>query len=208
MKNEDNQTAKIERDRKWANAVAQAKRTAAWAKTMTKVVIAQSARKSPPWHIINFLGPLKAESRGIVDLIAIRRNHTDPEPPLKKGDLFEIVLIQVKGGSAKTPTPRDIERLELVSKAYGAKAVILSAWKKGKMPVLSILTDRTWVELKNGVEIFGPKVSLKVEARTGEDISVEGTVPPSVKIAKRGIVRVPESLKSDSVKKGVITRKN
>jgi len=61
---------------------------------MTKVVIAQNSGTGPHWHVVNFLGQGKAEARGIVDLLAIRNSHTESGSPLKRGDLFEVVLIQ------------------------------------------------------------------------------------------------------------------
>ena len=99
---------------KWVLAAERAQRTATWAKTMTKVLISQSSGSQPAWRVINFLGPNKSEARGIVDLVAIRRNQQAPKAPLKRDDLFEIVLLQVKGGSAKWPSPDDRERLRAV----------------------------------------------------------------------------------------------
>ena len=52
------------------------------AKTMTKVVISQNNGQAPFWHVINFLGPGKCEPRGIVDLLAIRKNHLVPSTEL------------------------------------------------------------------------------------------------------------------------------
>lgn len=60
---------------------------------------------------MEFPGPGGGESTGIVDFMAIRKDHSQPETdPLKRGDLFEIILIQVKGGSARMPTRQDVLR--------------------------------------------------------------------------------------------------
>ncbi len=55
------------------------------------------------WQLVAFNGPHGRESRGIVDFIAIRKDHREHgQAPFKRGDLFEIVLVQVKGA-----LPRD-----------------------------------------------------------------------------------------------------
>jgi hypothetical protein len=56
---------------------------------------------------------------------------------LKPGDLFEITLVQMKGGSARAPTCEEIDRLRAVKKRYGTKAIVLFSWRKG------LLTDAT-----------------------------------------------------------------
>ena len=142
---------------KWTNAAEKAKRVAAWAKTMTKVVISQKQDKSPPWHVINFRGPNKAESRGIVDMLAVRRNHAEPALPLKRGDLFEIVLIQTKGGNAKLPNATDRERLRKVGAEYNAKAILLSEWKEGSLPKFYQLKSDDWIELRDISVVFGKR---------------------------------------------------
>lgn len=148
---------------KWVLAAQRAQRTATWAKTMTKVLISQSSGSQPPWHVINFLGPNKSEARGIVDLVAIRRNQQVPKAPLKRGDLFEIVLLQVKGGSAKWPSSEDRERLRAVRDAYEAKDVLLSEWKQGAKAKLFRLSGDDWVELSDPADVFCP--TAKSEAR-------------------------------------------
>jgi hypothetical protein len=49
----------------------------------------------------------------------------------KRGDLFQIILIQIKGGGARWPTRNDIRRLRAVAKRYNAKDVMLAEWVKG-----------------------------------------------------------------------------
>ena len=86
----------------------------------------------PRWQFAIFYGPDGRESRGVVDSIAVRKDHGDPPPGLKRGDAFEIVLMQVKGGSAPKPTEEDGRRLRIVRHMYKARHVILATWKKGK----------------------------------------------------------------------------
>jgi len=98
---------------------------------MTKVRIRKTISKTR-WQLVTFFGPKGRESVGIVDLMAIRKNHADGTAGLKRGDVFEIVLIQVKGGGAPFPSEDEVERLRKVGKVYKAKAVLLAHWKKGK----------------------------------------------------------------------------
>jgi hypothetical protein len=68
-----------------------------------------------------------------VDLIAIRKNTRQPPGHLlKRGDLFDIVLIQIKGGTARDPTEDDCQRLREVKRFYRAKDVVQFQWRKGQ----------------------------------------------------------------------------
>lgn len=111
-----------------------AARTARWAVTMAKVRIRQAVRERPypRWHLITFDGPKGGEARGIVDMIAIRKNHRTSHIDLKRGDDLQIILIQAKGGSAAKPTREDGERLRSVARLHGAERVLLAVWKKGR----------------------------------------------------------------------------
>jgi hypothetical protein len=94
---------------------------------------ALSNRVAYRWRFVSFRGLGRREWRGIVDVLAIRKDTSKSEHHiLKAGDLFEIVLIQMKGGSARPPTAADVRRLRTVAKQYRAKAVALFTWKKGK----------------------------------------------------------------------------
>jgi len=88
------------------------------------------------WQLVAFNGPNGGESRGIVDFLAIRKDHRDhgKGSPFKRGDLFEIVLVQVKGGSADWPNDEDLQRLRAVRRRYRARAVVLAEWEKGTQP--------------------------------------------------------------------------
>jgi hypothetical protein len=59
------------------------------------------------WQLVTFCGKAGAESRGIVDLLAVRKNHGVPAAGTKRGDSLQIILIQVKGGSAAMPPTED-----------------------------------------------------------------------------------------------------
>lgn len=115
-----------------------ARRTARWAITMTKWLITRATRGTA-WQVVAFHGPSGAESRGIVDLLVIRKDHRPTIKPLNRGDRFEIILIQVKGGTASWPTADDVQRLRIVAKEYRARTVLLAEWKKGKQPSLFLL---------------------------------------------------------------------
>jgi hypothetical protein len=120
-------------------------RTAKWATIMTKWRIGFETggkRLTKPgvkpirrWQLVGFPGPRGRESAGIVDLLAIRRDYVTKMPGCKPGDLLEIILMQIKGGSAKRPGTDDIRRLKVVAQYYHAKAIVLAEWKKGSQPL-------------------------------------------------------------------------
>lgn len=145
----------------WTAAQRKAARTARWAVTMTKVRIARFIAKTK-WQLVTFLGPEGGESVGIVDMMAVRKNHASCKPPSKRGDEFEIVLIQVKGGSAPFPSADELVRLKRVARRYRAKAVVLAQWKRGKQAQFFRLrktgTGATrrgyWTEVESLAEVF------------------------------------------------------
>ena len=92
-----------------------AARTAKWATTMTKWLVTRTKSRTD-WQLVEFPGPGGAESRGIVDMLAIRKDHRSPPSGPKRGDLFEIVLVQIKGGTARSPSRDDILRLRKVAR--------------------------------------------------------------------------------------------
>lgn len=139
--------------KKWQNASITAHRTARWAKTMTKWLITKKHKNGAKWHVVNFVGSNNSESRGVVDLLAIRKDHRTNDSKIKKGDLFEIVLIQVKGGCSPLPTEDDIARLKKVFKYHHAKAIVLSEWKPQKKLQLYLLKQNRWKEIESN-EIF------------------------------------------------------
>jgi len=200
---------KRDHDEKWKLAVQRAQRTATWAKTMTKQLISRSNGKQPRWHVVNFLGPKKSESRGIVDLMAIRKSHLDAAAPLKKGDLFEIVLLQVKGGKAKWPTPEDRARLRAVQVQYDAKSVVLSEWKQGARPKLYRLDGDDWGEPIDPAEVFCPDSKAVAKKRDKEAIDA-GSSKVKVPASARTWVKTKAtetSTRSIAAKKAWASRK-
>jgi hypothetical protein len=146
-----------------------AAKTARWATTMTRWAIRFSSTGKRPgtniakrWQFVGFAGPNGAESRGIVDILAIRRDHRPSSGVLQPGDLFEIVLVQIKGGTAPWPTPADVKRLRAVQRRYRAKAVVLASWQKGTEPTFYVL-KRSSPQGRNPwrptspVEVFGAR---------------------------------------------------
>jgi len=130
-----------------------AHKTARWARIMTKLLVTYSCKTGVKWRFVEFGGRTGAESYGIVDIVAIRKNHRPSDPDVKRGDLFEIILIQAKGGSAPWPSESDIDRLDATAKIYRAKAVVLASWKLGTKVQLYQLVDRTWQE-RAPLEVF------------------------------------------------------
>ncbi len=108
--------------------------TERWAVTMTKVCIRQAVAQTPwpRWHFVSFCGPDGGEARGVVDLLAIRKDHGAPCFGTKRGDTLQIILIQVKGGYAAMPTAEDGKRLRAVARRHRAREVLLATWRKGK----------------------------------------------------------------------------
>jgi hypothetical protein len=104
--------------------------TGRWAETICRVLGTRTGRR---WRFVSFRGTNRAEWRGVVDVIAIRKRTAQPaEPILKRGDLFEIILIQVKGGSARGPTDDDCARLRKIAAYYHAKDIVQFQWKRAE----------------------------------------------------------------------------
>jgi hypothetical protein len=129
--------------RKETPAHVKAHATGRWAEIIFRAL---SSRVAGRWKFVSFRGANKAEWRGVVDLIAIRKNSKEPAGDiLKRGDLFDIILIQIKGGSARGPTRDDCLRLREVKRLYRAKAVVQFQWRKGKSSKFLYLgRNREW----------------------------------------------------------------
>ena len=107
---------------------------------------------------------------------------------LRPGDLFEIVLVQIKGGTAPWPTPADVKRLRAVQRRYRAKAVVLASWQKGAEPAFYLL-KRSSAQGRNPwrstspVEVFGvrrPSSRQFLGIRTGRAVGRRDSwTPPS-----------------------------
>jgi hypothetical protein len=141
----------------WQEAQQKAARTARWAVTMTKVRIRWVVSRTR-WQLVTFYGKAGAESAGVVDLLAVRKDHRVPTGVMRRGDALQIILIQVKGGSAANPTFEDAARLRAVAKRHGACDVLLATWKKGRMPRFFRLRRATasepWAEITNLDSVF------------------------------------------------------
>jgi hypothetical protein len=121
-----------------------AQHTAKWARTMTKWLVTYSRQTGAEWNLVDFGGKKGAEARGIVDLIAIRKDHRKQLSGLKRGDLFDIVLIQTKGGSVRRPTEEDRARLAKVAEHHRARSVVLVEWRRGEKMNLFKLEGTEW----------------------------------------------------------------
>lgn len=149
----------------WTAAVDKAKKTAKTATTLAKAHLARESNKhGGRWQWVEFLGPNGRESAGIIDIVAMRKKWAVPAGPefqnLKHLDLFDIMLIQVKGGSARMPTANDIARMELVADHYKACNVLLYQWsEKAKQAtgfrVLNRDTHQFGELVTDGSSVFG-----------------------------------------------------
>ena len=130
-----------------------ARTTGRWAEIIFRAL---SARVANRWRFVSFRGPAQGESKGIVDVIAIRKDTSQPQlSSLKPGDLFEIVLVQMKGGSARQPSTKERCRLRLVAKRYHARDIVLFRWRKGVYSQFFTLgQDHEW-KPTTGTAVFG-----------------------------------------------------
>ena len=125
-----------------------------WAETIFRAL---SARVANRWQFVSFRGGAKGEWRGVVDVVAIRKDTSQPDDPLlKRGDLFDIVLVQIKGGGARRPTTDDCVRLRRVARRYRARTVVQFQWRKGVSTEFLELDLRTlkW-RPTTGAAVFG-----------------------------------------------------
>jgi hypothetical protein len=145
---------KAKTDSEWAEIVATAQSTGKMANTLAKAL---AKRYSHRWKFVDFRGPNGQESAGIVDIIAIRKSSSVPSyPVLKKLDLFDIMLIQVKGGTARNPTAEEEQRLRVVADKYDADAIVLFRWnKEKKIAEFCSLTNANEWEAKTPSKLFG-----------------------------------------------------
>jgi len=125
---------KSHRNVDWSVAVEKAQNTEKAATEVTKWRINQLTSKTK-WQLVEFSGKKGHEAVGIVDLLAIRKDHvkTVKKVGLKPGDLFDMVLIQVKGGNASWPSQNDIKRMQILARYYNANSVVLSNWKNEQL---------------------------------------------------------------------------
>jgi hypothetical protein len=124
---------------------------------MTKVRIRRVASRTR-WQLVTFYGKSGGESVGVVDMLAVRKDHGTPTGIIRRGDALQIILVQVKGGTAAMPTSDDAARLRKVAKRHGACDVLLATWKKGAMPRFFRLrrasARQPWAEVTNLDSVF------------------------------------------------------
>jgi hypothetical protein len=141
----------------WKKAQEKAARTARWAVTMAKVRIRRVVSRTR-WQLVTFYGKSGGESVGVVDLLAIRKDHGEPVGGTRRGDPLRIILIQVKGGGAAKPTLEDATRLRIVANRHCACDVLLATWKKGTEARFFRLRRASarepWTEITNLDSIF------------------------------------------------------
>ncbi|RYG58306.1 MAG: hypothetical protein EON56_00035 [Alphaproteobacteria bacterium] len=139
---------------KWQAAAAKAGATWKMANTLAKAL---AQRTSKRWQFVDFLGPKGRESAGVVDILAIRKASSVPDGPLlKRYDLFDIYLIQVKGGSARMPSMAEMLRLRDVQNEYNAKGIILFQWQTNVKSGFYLLNLENFVwEQKSTASLFG-----------------------------------------------------
>ena len=133
-------------------AVEKARNTDWWTEILFKALTSRVAKR---WRLVSFRGTGGGEWRGIVDLLAIRKDTSRPDHDLlKRGDLFEIMLVQMKGGSARNPSDEEIKRLQAVKRHYGAKEIVLFNWRREEDCKFSRLSGGKWTK-SSAKEIFG-----------------------------------------------------
>lgn len=129
--------------RRQIRAVAAAQKTDKWTEILCRAL---TARVVDRWHLVSFRGKNGGEWYGVVDVLAIRKDTSRPaNAALRRCDLFEMILVQMKGGSARNPGAGDLQRLRAVKEHYGAKEIVLFRWIKGRESTFSKLSaDNTW----------------------------------------------------------------
>ena len=143
----------------WKKAQKKASNTARWAVTITKVrirrVLARTRRQ-----LVTFCGGSGGESVGVVDLLAIRKDHRTHRLGMKRGDALQLILIRVKGCQAAMPTDEDGRRLRAVAKRHHARQVLLASWKRGtqvrffSLGRKAIGSGRDWSEVPDVEDVF------------------------------------------------------
>ena len=103
--------------------------------TKLRILQIDNKNEAPRTQFVEFTGPKGGESNGIVDLLAIKKNHDQEKTKnmdCNVNDLLDIIHIQVKGGSAGDPTKAAKKRMLIVSKYYNCRETLLSRWNPAK----------------------------------------------------------------------------
>ena len=139
--------------KEWQVIADKARKTGKMANTLAKALAQRYAKR---WRFVDFLGPKGRESAGIVDIVAIRKCGKPPTVVgLKALDLFDIILIQVKGGNAPRPTDDDKRRLRLVGTKYHAENIVLFQWQDKKKTAFQKLDVKGKWRDTTAAELFG-----------------------------------------------------
>jgi hypothetical protein len=109
--------------RKWRLASAKAHATARNAKLFTKYALGKKG-----WKVASLDSRSGFEYKGVVDLVAVKRNNRSP-------DELTIMLVQVKGGSAKV-TNEEISRLRRAASRLRVK------WNVAAKPAKTVRFER------------------------------------------------------------------
>jgi hypothetical protein len=106
---------------------------------------------------LGFPDPPVGNRPGLSTYLQSERTIKNLNAPFKRGDLFEIILIQIKGGGAKRPNKSEIKWLRDVAKYYNARDVVLAEWVKGNQLKFNWLVNyradpkKAWREVDPGV---------------------------------------------------------
>lgn len=126
------------------------KRTEGWTEARFR---AMTKRIGGRWTFVSLRGKSGTDSKGVADLVAIRRNLRLPAPHgLAVGDLLDIVLVRLSNADAPRTTPSDVARLRRVARRYAALRVVLHTWTKGAPGEFHLLEARTkWKKVSAAV---------------------------------------------------------
>lgn len=128
--------------------------TARWTETLFRALVRRAQNRR--WRFVSFRGARGGEWKGVVDVLGIRKDTSKSDHELlKSGDLFDIVLVQMKGGSAGLPTADEIRRLRVVARRYHAKRVVLFTWRRGEGCVFKQLSRGTQWLPSSSTQLFG-----------------------------------------------------
>lgn len=184
----------------WFEIINKVHRTGKMANTLAKALAKRYAYR---WQFVDFRGSGGEESAGVVDIIAIRKSGIKPDiDGLKSLDLFDIILIQVKGGSAAQPKADDVNRLKLVKAHYHAHAIVLFEWnKKKQITRFSELDDcDVWAET-TAAKLFGKRGKSKAAE------PINGTAKKLPRVTDLPSIVALTNPKSNAAKKAWVTRK-
>ena len=110
--------------------------------------------------------------QSLVETLRARREAPQRRRVQPRGDALQIILIQVKGGTAARPTPADATRLRAVAKRHGACDFLLATWKKGMEARFFRLRRATAIE--PWTEITGPRFGVSMTSCSLHAISRSG----------------------------------